>query len=102
MAPAVKPLRAALDEVAGRMQPPRADVYMNCTGKPVYAGTSPKVLIPMLLRQLTQPVLWESSIKEMLQAGVCDFVEVGPMQQLKAIMKRIEPMAHARTINVEV
>lgn len=102
MAPAVPALRAALEEVAPRLRPPTCDMYLSCTGRVVLAGSSPKALMPLLLRQLTEPVRWESCVKGMIAAGIHEFREVGPMKQLKAMMKRIDAGAYERTTNVEV
>uniref|UniRef100_A0A7S0AGE5 Malonyl-CoA:ACP transacylase (MAT) domain-containing protein n=1 Tax=Pyrodinium bahamense TaxID=73915 RepID=A0A7S0AGE5_9DINO len=102
MAPAAAKFEAALREASVRMSPPKCDVYMNCTGGPVYAGSSPHAIIPLLVRQLTEPVLWEAVVKAMIQAGISEFYEVGPMKQLKAMMKRIDGAMFERTTNVEV
>merc|ERR1711974_469573 len=77
MAPAVEAVRATLDEIAPRRRPPTCDVYMNCSGRAVFAGTSPSTFLPLLLRQMTEPVLWEGSIRNMIKGGVADFYEVG-------------------------
>lgn len=101
MASAVPALRVALDEIMPRLKPPTCDIYMNCTGRAVFAGSCPRSLVPLLLRQLTEPVLWESSIKAMIKGGISDFFELGPKEQLKAIMKRIDAGAFARTTSVK-
>ncbi len=36
------------------------------------------------------------------QAGVTEYYEVGPMKQIKAMMKRINPKVWGTTTNVEV
>ena len=43
-----------------------------------------------LLAQLTSSVRWEESMKTMIDAGVDCFVEVGPGNILKGLMKRID------------
>eukprot|EP00408_Alexandrium_pacificum_P023667 CAMPEP_0171183144 /NCGR_PEP_ID=MMETSP0790-20130122/15129_1 /TAXON_ID=2925 /ORGANISM="Alexandrium catenella, Strain OF101" /LENGTH=480 /DNA_ID=CAMNT_0011648115 /DNA_START=51 /DNA_END=1493 /DNA_ORIENTATION=+ len=102
MQPAAAKVEAALREASVRMKPPKCDVYMNCSGTPVYAGSSPHSIIPLLVRQLTEPVLWEASVKAMITAGISEFYEVGPMKQLKAMMKRIDGTMFEKTTNVEV
>jgi len=84
------------------MSPPKCDVYMNCTGGPVRAGSSPHAIIPLLVRQMTEPVLWETSVKGMIKGGVSEFYEVGPMKQLKSMMKRIDNGAWSKTISLEI
>mmetsp|Transcript_103939 Transcript_103939/g.294499 ORF Transcript_103939/g.294499 Transcript_103939/m.294499 type:complete len:476 (+) Transcript_103939:52-1479(+) len=102
MAPAVQKVADALKEVAPNMKPPKCDVYMNCTGKPVYSGSPPKSIIPLLLKQMTEPVLWDTCVRGMIGAGISEFYEVGPKNQLKSMMKRIDAAMFERTENVEV
>mmetsp|Transcript_159983 Transcript_159983/g.282060 ORF Transcript_159983/g.282060 Transcript_159983/m.282060 type:complete len:485 (+) Transcript_159983:60-1514(+) len=102
MRPAQAKLEKALKELESSMKPPTCDVYMNVTGKKIAAGTSPKAIVPLLADQLCSTVLWEQSVRQLLADGVTDFYEVGPMKQLKAMMKRIDPSSWARTVNVDV
>lgn len=102
MEPAKERLEAALRAALPEMRRPRCDVYMNVTGKVVRVGTEPAEIIPLLCGQLTSPVLWESCVKSMIAAGIEEFCEVGPMKQLKAMMKRIDQDMWSRTQNIEV
>jgi len=102
MEPAREKLRLALTEALPKMQPPRCDVYMNSTGRAVRRGTRPEELIPLLCDQLTSPVLWQKSVDSMINFGMEEFYEVGPMKQLKAMMKRIDASSWSRMANVEV
>ncbi len=61
-------------------------LYANVTSKPETNGDSIKQL---LLKQLTNPVLWQNIILNMVQDGHTDFVEVGPGKVLKGLLKRI-------------
>lgn len=102
MLPAQKKLSVALEETLPRMKPPRCAVYMNVTGKPLKAGTPPKEFVPLLRDQLTNSVLWDTSVKAMIKDGAKEFYEVGPMKQLKAMMKRIDAQVWNSTTNIEV
>eukprot|EP00413_Alexandrium_margalefii_P023592 CAMPEP_0204573636 /NCGR_PEP_ID=MMETSP0661-20131031/40137_1 /ASSEMBLY_ACC=CAM_ASM_000606 /TAXON_ID=109239 /ORGANISM="Alexandrium margalefi, Strain AMGDE01CS-322" /LENGTH=478 /DNA_ID=CAMNT_0051582091 /DNA_START=62 /DNA_END=1498 /DNA_ORIENTATION=- len=102
MEPAKKKLEEALNKLAPKMKPPTCDIYMNTTGKKIKAGTSPSELGPLLAKQLCNPVLWEPSVRLMIKDGMTEFYEVGPMKQLKAMMKRIDPSMWNSTSNVEV
>lgn len=102
MKPAQDRLSAALDELLPTMQPPRYTVWMNATAEPVRPGTSPAVIVENLKSQLTSPVLWDTSCMAMIEDGVTDFFEVGPMKQVKAMMKRINMNAWKKMVNVEV
>jgi len=102
MQPAVEVVGKALDDLLPNMKPPTATVYMNATGQPVKPGTDPKIIVSLLKRQLTNPVLWEPSVRAMIKEGVSEFYEVGPMKQIKAMMKRIDSKVWGTTTNVEV
>merc|ERR1719171_2126218 len=83
MASAQQKLEKALKEIRPNMKPPVCDVYMNATGEKLAAGTSPDEITKLLAKQLTNCVLWAPSVKKMVQDGVQDFYECGPMKQLK-------------------
>merc|ERR1712190_267231 len=102
MAPAQAKLGKALDECLPKMKPPKTTVYMNSTASPIKPGTSPKEIVELMKKQLTSPVLWEPSVKAMIKEGVSEFYEVGPMKQLKAMMKRIDSKIRGATANVEI
>merc|ERR1719428_1122051 len=102
MKPAQTKLNKALEEMLPSMKPPRCAVYMNVTGKPIPAGTDPKEIVKLLGDQLTNCVQWEPSMKAMIADGVKDFYELGPMKQLKAMMKRIDNTAWTAMDNVSV
>merc|ERR1719343_1549734 len=102
MEPAAEELKMALDEVADKMQPPRCAIYFNTTGKKVKAGADPATFLELMKMQLTNSVLWEPTIKNMVIDGVSDFYEVGPLKQIKAMIKRIDADAFKRTENVLV
>lgn len=44
----------------------------------------------LLVRQLYSPVLWEQSVREMINLGVTVFVEVGPGKVLSGLVKKID------------
>jgi len=102
MQPAANKLGAKLDEIRPRMSPPAVAVFANATAAKITPGTSPDVIVDLLKRQLTSSVLWEASVKAMIADGVKEFYEVGPMKQLTAMMKRIDPSAWKSTKNIAV
>mmetsp|Transcript_54373 Transcript_54373/g.157182 ORF Transcript_54373/g.157182 Transcript_54373/m.157182 type:complete len:102 (+) Transcript_54373:1-306(+) len=95
-------LLSALREVEQDMRPPSCDVYMNLTGKKISSQTSPAEIIELLGDQLVKCVLWEPSVKMMIEDGITEFYECGPMKQLKAMMKRIDPKMWGATTNIDV
>jgi [acyl-carrier-protein] S-malonyltransferase len=65
-------------------------VIANVTGRSV---TQPEEISALLRRQLTSPVLWQQSMRYLLDQGVASFTEVGPGGVLCGLLKRIEPEA---------
>ncbi len=52
-----------------------------------------------LVRQLNNPLLWEDSIKAIVDSGINIFIEVGPGKVLSGLIKRI--VQEAKILNVE-
>src|SRR5690349_1644811 len=52
-----------------------------------------------LIRQVTLPVRWEESIRELIEQGATTFVEVGPGRVLTGLLRQIDRSVH--TLNVE-
>jgi [acyl-carrier-protein] S-malonyltransferase len=52
-----------------------------------------------LIRQLSNPLLWDDSIRVITDSGIDTFIEVGPGKVLTGLIKRIEPSA--KVCNVE-
>jgi len=102
MQPAQDKLAAALEEALPNMKPPRHTVWMNASAEPMRPGCSPEEIVALLKRQLTNPVLWEPSVKAVIADGVKEFYEIGPMKQIKAMMKRIDSKVWGNTMNIEV
>ncbi len=73
MKPADQALAAALEQAA--LQPARIPVWSNVDAKP---HTDPAEIRALLVRQVLQPVLWESTMRGLLAAGVAKFYEIGP------------------------
>jgi [acyl-carrier-protein] S-malonyltransferase len=52
-----------------------------------------------LVRQVTLPVRWEDSMRELMEEGTTSFVEVGPGRVLSGLLRQIERSVHS--VNVE-
>lgn len=52
-----------------------------------------------LVRQVASPVRWSESVKQLLDAGVTRFVELGPGKVLSGLIKQMQP--EAQILNVE-
>lgn len=71
-------------------------VVTNVTAEYISKKTEVKDL---LIRQVSSSVLWEKSIRNMIQNGVDTFVEVGPGKVLSGFVKKIEK--GVKVLNVE-
>jgi [acyl-carrier-protein] S-malonyltransferase len=61
--------------------------------------TSAERIKTSLVNQLNSPLLWEDSIRNMVETGIDTFIEVGPGKVLSGLIKRIEPSV--KLYNVE-
>ncbi len=86
MEPAKEKLLIALDET--HFYYARFPVYTNVTAKPVSDKDEIKKL---LFEQLTSPVRWEETIRNMIEDGIEEFYEIGPGKVLQGLVKRINP-----------
>lgn len=90
MKPAADRLMPLIDALP--IKDPQTPVFANVTAKPANSAIEIKSL---LYQQVCASVLWEDSIKNMIEAGVTKFVEVGPGKVLAGLIKKI-------SANVEV
>lgn len=86
--PLMEPARAELAEGIEKavFSTPVCPVYQNVTAKP---STDPAEIKTNLLAQLTSPVRWTQSVKNMLEDGACHFVELGPGKVLQGLIAKI-------------
>jgi [acyl-carrier-protein] S-malonyltransferase len=71
---------------------PAIALVTNVDARPI---ASRDAIVPCLVRQLSSPLLWEDSVRFMLDQGVTTFVEVGPGRVLSGLVKKIERSARA-------
>ena len=71
-------------------------VYANVTAKPVQQANEIRRL---LADQLTSPVRWEETIRNMAADGATEFVEIGPGKVLQGLVKRIRNDVQTRGID---
>ena len=88
MEPAEARLRADIEQIA--LSDPRVPVYVNVDAKPIRDSVAAK---DALVRQVSRPVLWEESVRKMIDDGVSLFVEVGPGMVLSGLLVRIDRRA---------
>ncbi len=86
--PLMEPARQELAEAieATNIVMPVCPVYQNVDAKPY---TNPAQIKANLVAQLTSPVRWTQSVKNMLADGTDEFVELGPGQVLTGLIAKI-------------
>ena len=65
---------------------PVCPVYQNIDAKPY---TDPFLISKNLIAQLTGPVRWTQTVRNMMANGVSSFIEVGPGNVLQALVKKV-------------
>jgi [acyl-carrier-protein] S-malonyltransferase len=85
MEPAREELAKAINET--KFSEPVCPVYQNVNALP---STDPITIKANLMAQLTSPVRWTQSVKNMVADGASVFVEAGPGKVLQGLIKKIE------------
>ena len=86
--PLMEPARLALAKAIEQTEvnTPNCPIYQNVTA---VAETDPQRIKDNLLKQLTSPVKWTQSVKNMISDGADQFLELGPGAVLQGLVKRI-------------
>jgi len=90
--PLMEPARAEL-EAAIRSTPflkPLCPIYQNVTAAP---SSDPAQIQANLVAQLTAPVRWTQTVKQMIGDGASSFTEVGPGKVLQGLIKKVDRSA---------
>ena len=92
--PLMEPARVELAKAIARtaFRTPTCPIYQNVTALP---ETDPQRIQDNLLQQLTSPVRWTQSVRNMLADGADFFKEIGPGAVLQGLVKRIAAAAGA-------
>lgn len=85
--PLMEPARTELAEgiQKARFSTPVCPVYQNVTAQP---STDPDEIKANLLAQLTAPVRWTQSVRNMIADGASSFVELGPGKVLQGLVAK--------------
>lgn len=86
MQPASEELQAAIN--ATTFSVPVCPVYQNVNA---YPQTNPESIKENLIAQLTAPVRWTQTVKNMITDGATEFIELGPGDVLKGLVKKVNP-----------
>ena len=74
---------------------PAYPVVSNVTAEPV---DDPDTARELLVHQLTSPVRWTACVRTMIDAGVTEFLELGPGSVLSGLLRRIDRSAKSVTL----
>jgi [acyl-carrier-protein] S-malonyltransferase len=96
--PFMEPARTELAKAinATSFNKPLCPVYQNMNARP---ATDPDIIRENLIAQLTAPVRWAQSVKNMIADGCSSFTEVGPGQVLQGMNKKIDRSIETSGIN---
>jgi [acyl-carrier-protein] S-malonyltransferase len=78
-----------------RLQPPLVPVVGNTTAQPLSEASEIRLEME---HQLTSSVRWVESIKYMMGEGITTFVEVGPGNVLRGLLRRIDRRVRAISV----
>jgi [acyl-carrier-protein] S-malonyltransferase len=85
MEPAREELAAAIEQTI--FNHPICPVYQNVTASAV---SNPEEIKKNLVLQLTAPVRWTQTMKQMLADGATEVIEVGPGKVLQGLFKKVD------------
>ena len=87
--PCMEPARAELAEAIERtvVSTPVCPVYQNVDALP---HTDPAEIKANLVAQLTAPVRWTQTVKNMIADGATEYVELGPGKVLQGLVAKID------------
>jgi [acyl-carrier-protein] S-malonyltransferase len=96
--PLMEPARAELAEAINstHFSIPVCPVYQNVTASPV---CDPEAIKKNLIAQLTAPVRWTQTVKNMIADGCTSFTEIGPGQVLQGLVKKVDRAMTTAGIN---
>jgi [acyl-carrier-protein] S-malonyltransferase len=84
MEPARTELANAIDST--NFSAPLCPIYQNTTATAV---SDPEEIQKNLIAQLTAPVRWTQSVNAMIEAGITNYIEVGPGKVLQGLVRKI-------------
>lgn len=92
----MEPAAAKLAEELGKIEIGDANIPVmdNVTAEYV---TDRDQIRNLLIEQVTGSVLWEDSVRKMIDGGIEEFIEVGPGKVLSGLIKKIDPKVVVKT-----
>ncbi len=96
MEPAREELAAAIEQTV--FNNPICPVYQNVTASAV---SNPDEIKKNLVLQLTAPVRWTQTMKQMLADGATEVIEVGPGKVLQGLFKKVDREIQTISASIE-
>lgn len=93
MEPAKQELEEAINSV--KFNTPSCPIYQNVNALP---QTDPEEIKKNLIAQLTSPVRWTQSVRNMIADGADEFIECGPGSVLQGLIKKIDANVNAHGV----
>ena len=85
MTPAKQELETAIQKTT--FSKPICPIFQNVNAQSV---SNPEIIQQNLISQLTAPVKWTQTVKNMINAGASSFTEVGPGKTLQGLVKKVQ------------
>lgn len=92
----LKPASERLAEVLGTVE--FSDFVLPLVGNTEATVMEKERVRELLTRQVMEPVRFYDSIAKMQEAGVTEFIEIGPGKVLSGFIKKIDKSAHVRQV----
>lgn len=95
--PLMEPAKLELEDaiLATTVNKPICPIYQNVTAQVV---SNPDIIKSNLVKQLTAPVKWTQTMKQMLADGATSFTEVGPGKVLLGLLKKVNRQVPAEAV----
>ena len=97
MEPAREELAAAIETTV--FSKPVCPVYQNVNAQPVSDSEEIK---KNLIAQLTAPVKWAQTVKNMIADGATSFIEIGPGNVLQGLIKKVDKTVETSTSTISI
>jgi [acyl-carrier-protein] S-malonyltransferase len=94
MKPAAEELSSVLDNI--NVKNALIPVIANVTAEPMTDSADIK---EKLIEQLYSPVLWEDTVRKMIDLGVDTFIEIGPGKVLSGLVKKVDRSAKTFSVS---
>ena len=99
--PLMEPARVELEKAIQntKFNAPVCAIYQNVNAQAV---KNPDIIKSNLISQLTSPVRWTQTMKNMLAEGMTEYIEVGPGKVLQGLLKKIDRKLPASSAAVDI